>query len=86
MICNLGYIPSKLVIKHTFPDDKESMFLENDLRKKNDFGHTIFQINQMAISSNPWVHLQTSIPKFMSNFYYWRNLILKIQNLVFLNF
>ena len=32
-VCDLGDIPSKLVSKHTFPDNKESMYLENDLRK-----------------------------------------------------
>ena len=56
MICDLGNIPSKLASKHTFPDNKESMFLGNYLRKKNDFVPTILQSNQMAISSNSWVH------------------------------
>ena len=28
-ICDLGDNPSKLASKHTFPDNKESMFLEN---------------------------------------------------------
>ena len=45
-VCDLRDIPSKLVSKHTFPDNKESMYLENDLKKKNDFGPTILQTNK----------------------------------------